>query len=88
MNLITWLARKFLRENAHLSPESQDRVLKVLAKAHRLKVARIEAAAVIERASQQAPYPMPEESINPPPGPWSTGPERSDYAVQQGPDRR
>jgi hypothetical protein len=90
VNLITWwLARKFLRENAHLSPASQDRVLAVLAKVHQLRLARLEAAAAIAKARGEITYPLPEEQVNAPLDPcdpWHTGPERTDYTVEGNPD--
>jgi hypothetical protein len=80
------LALRFLRDTAGMSWESRMRILDVLQKAHQLRLARLEAAAVIERASQQAPYPLPAEQVNAsldPCDPWHTGPEESGYAIDR-----
>jgi hypothetical protein len=77
------LARRFLKDTAGMSWASRMRILDVLQKANRLRLARLEAAAVIDKASQQAPYPLPGEQVNAPPGPWSTGPEPAPYVVDR-----
>jgi hypothetical protein len=50
-----------------MSWESRKRILDVLQKANRLRLARLEAAAAIEKAKADITYPLPEEQANPPP---------------------
>jgi hypothetical protein len=76
------LARRFLKDTAGMSWASRMRILDVLQKANRLRLARLEAASAIV-------YPLPEEQINPPldpDDPWHTGPVEVSYAVDEIPN--
>jgi hypothetical protein len=78
------ITRRLVEDLKGFSPQEQKQVLDVLQKANRLRLARIEAA--IANARREITYPLPEEQINAPPGPWSTGPEPAPYVVDRNPD--
>jgi hypothetical protein len=63
------VARRFLRDTAGLSWESRARILDVLQKANRARIARETTAAVIEKAREEITYPVLECKVGMAPAP-------------------
>jgi hypothetical protein len=63
------LARRFLRDTAGMSWASRMRILDVLQKANRARIARETTAAVIEKAREEITYPVLECKVGMAPAP-------------------